>query len=84
MSMLSALLAVINIISKVTTYLYDRNLIDKGGLASVQRVLQEKSDDLKKILAEISAADARFDTSGGVPDDIEYRPDSPGSTSGKG
>lgn len=76
MKYLSILIGLLQFVNKLTDLFYDKGLLDRGGLAELQKITEVRNEDLKKILGIVNAAGKRFD--GGVPGDMEYRDEAPG------
>jgi hypothetical protein len=75
MTWLSFFTALFQLLNAAFAWAHEKNLIDAGGVAAFQKILQGQADDLKKKLAAIDAAGKRFDddVSRGVQPPVKYR-----------
>lgn len=70
---LSFFTGLFQLLTAAFNWAHDKNLIDAGGVAAFQKILQGQADDLNKKLGAIAAAGKRFDDAGGMPADGRFR-----------
>jgi hypothetical protein len=73
MTVLSFLSGLIQLVVGIVNYLHDQGMIKNGEMAAFQAIMKGQADDLQKKLDAMAAAGKRFDDTGGMPDDGQYR-----------
>ncbi|MEI2387625.1 hypothetical protein [Breoghania sp. JC706] len=71
MTWLKIILAALSLLRKFVGFLGDRQLLDAGAAEAIAAQLEASRDAANKAEAASDAAIARFDASGGVPDDSD-------------